>query len=170
MASPTVRTIGEPRRRKVRPETGYQGQFSGPFTVAAAFLGGGGLGLWLDDFSDEKVADPRYLALASKVTCVADAECDAIFPDQFPGILRVKTRDGRLHEEKVLANRGGPANPLSVAELKIKFMANAQRTLDRESSEALARSLLDPADRPAGELLAPLAASERLVSRGGEHV
>jgi 2-methylcitrate dehydratase PrpD len=44
-ASP-LRTIGEPRDEKIRPHSGYHAQFSGPFTVAAALLGGGGLGVY----------------------------------------------------------------------------------------------------------------------------
>jgi 2-methylcitrate dehydratase PrpD/kynurenine formamidase len=153
VSTPTVRTIGEPREQKIRPESGYHAQFSGPFTVAAALLGGGGLGLWLDDFSDEKASDPRYLELAARVSCIGDPECDAIFPHQFPAILRIKTRDGRILEEKVLANRGGPGNPLSVDELKTKFLANAGRTLTADVSKSLSAALLDPSDGPATELL-----------------
>ena len=52
--APTLRTIGEPREEKIRPRSGYHAQFSGPFTVAAALLGGGGLGVYLDDFTDER--------------------------------------------------------------------------------------------------------------------
>lgn len=156
VSSPTVRTIGEPRDQKIRPLSGYHGQFSGPFAVAAALIGeGGGLGLWLDDFSDEKVADERYLALAAKVRVVADAECDAVFPHQFPAILRVRTLSGAELEERVMANRGGPDNPLSEEELKVKFRANASRTLAADDAERLAAAILDPQDRPVAELLRP---------------
>ena len=156
VSSPTVRTIGEPREQKVRPLSGYHGQFSGPFAVAAALAGeGGGLGLWLDDFSDEKVADERYLALAAKVRVVADAECDAIFPHQFPAILRVRTLSGAELEERVMANRGGPDNPLSEEELKVKFRANASRTLGADDAERLAAAILEAQDRPVAELLRP---------------
>ena len=52
VAEPTVRTIGEPIEVKRAPRPAYQAQFSGPYTVVAALLGGGGLGLGLDDFTD----------------------------------------------------------------------------------------------------------------------
>ena len=58
VAGATVRTIGEPIDVKQAPDTGYQAQFSGPYTVAAALLGGGGLGLGLADFADELVVRP----------------------------------------------------------------------------------------------------------------
>ncbi len=153
VATPTLRTIAEPRQEKIHPRSGYHAQFSGPFTIAAALLGGGGLGLWLDDFSDENAQDPRYLALAAKVECGSDPECDAIFPNQFPAILRARMYGGEELEIKVLTNRGGPGNPLSVEELETKFYANAGRCVDDRVAEAVAKAVLDPSDRPVGSLL-----------------
>lgn len=143
VATPTLRTIAQPPEAKARPQSGYHAQFSGPFTVATALLAtdGGGLGLWLDDFSDANVADPRYLDLAAKVHCYAEPECDAIFPNQFPAVLRIRTKSGAVLEEKVLANRGGPGNPLSFEELKVKFLANAMRRISRDRAELLAERI-----------------------------
>ncbi|WP_329520945.1 MmgE/PrpD family protein [Spirillospora sp. NBC_01491] len=129
LGAPTavLRTIGEPLEDKIRPSSGYHAAFSGPYTVAAALLGGGGLGVFHEDFTDEAAADPARLALAAKVRCVPDARCDEIFPHQFPAVLRVRTRDGRELEERVDANRGGAGNPLSPEELATKFRLNAAR-------------------------------------------
>jgi 2-methylcitrate dehydratase PrpD len=154
VASPTLRTIAEPAEEKVRPRSGYHAQFSGPFVVAAAFMGGGGLGLWLDDFTDEKAADPRYIELASKVTCVPNSECDAIFPNQFPAVLRLRTRSREVLEEKVLANRGGPENPLSADELRLKFMANSTRLISEKKALELADNIEGIEDYPIRELAA----------------
>lgn len=129
VASPTLRTIAEPASAKARPKSGYQAQFSGPFVLATALLGGGGLGVSLEDFTDERAADPRYLELAAKVRCISDPECDAIFPNQFPGIVRITTNSGSILEHRVMHNRGGPANPLTAAELEMKFMMNAESSL-----------------------------------------
>jgi 2-methylcitrate dehydratase PrpD len=155
VASPTVRTIGEPREQKVRPQSGYHGQFSGPFTFAAAFLGGGGLGVALEDFSDANAKDPRYLALAAKVEIVGDQECDRIFPNQFPSVVRLTTQAGEVLEERVMANRGGPLRPLSRDELRIKFKNNAARAVDDRVAARLADAILDMAGtRSASELMA----------------
>lgn len=154
VATPTLRTIAEPREQKIRPQSGYHAQFSGPFTVAAALLGGGGLGLWLDDFTDAHVADPRYLALAARVRCVASAECDAIFPNQFPAVLTATLRDGRVLVERVLANRGGPGNPLGEDELLTKFTANAGRVLDPAAARRLGDAILTLPQRPIPDTLA----------------
>lgn len=137
VAAPTVRTIGEPLEAKRTPATGYQAQFSGPYAIAAAMHGGSALGLGLDDFTDELAHDPSLMALMQKITIVADAECDAIYPMQFPGILRVRTRDGSEHVERVLANRGGDARPLGDDELRAKFRDNASRSLAPDAVAAV---------------------------------
>lgn len=143
VATPTIRTIGEPLDVKQAPSTGYMAQFSAPFTVAAALTGGGGLGLGLDDFSDERARDPQLRELMSKITVVADSECDEIFPHQFPAVLRVRTVDGREIVKKVLTNRGGPDRPLSFDELATKFSDNASRVLDAVHVERIRDAVAD---------------------------
>ena len=138
VASPTLRTIAEPVDSKARPTSGYQAQFSGPFVLATALLGGGGLGVSLEDFTDERVADPRYLDLAAKVRCSGDAECDTIFPNQFPGIVRITTNSGSVLEHRVMYNRGSPAHPLTPEELEAKFKLNVRGMLsDAEADHVL---------------------------------
>lgn len=137
VAAPTVRTIGEPLDMKQAPETGYMAQFSGPYAVAAGLIGGGGLGLALDDFTDELARDSERRALMSKVTVVANPKCTEIFPYQFPAVLRVRTTDGRELVEEVLVNRGGPQRPLSYDELATKFRDNAGGLLPAATLDAV---------------------------------
>ncbi|TDT18315.1 2-methylcitrate dehydratase PrpD [Ilumatobacter fluminis] len=129
VAGPTVRTVGEPIEVKRAPETGYQAQFSAPFVFAAALAGGGGLGLALDDFSDERANDPDCRALMQRIDVVADAACDEIFPDQFPAVVTIDTRSRGTVVIERLQNRGGPGAPLTSAELARKFSDNAGRRL-----------------------------------------
>jgi 2-methylcitrate dehydratase PrpD len=151
VATPVLRTIAEPPEEKSRPRSGYHAAFSGPYTVAAALLSeghpGNGLGLGHDDFTDEAAADEKRLALAAKVHCVADARCDAIFPEQFPAVLRVRLTDGQRHEVRVDANRGGPGNPLSAEEHAAKFRLNAGRVLDPAAVDAVSEAVLAWPDR-----------------------
>src|SRR5690606_35593358 len=104
----TVRTIGEPLAAKRTPETGYQAQFSGPYVAAAALLGGSGLGLSLDDFTDDLARDPQRRALMAKITVSADPRCDEIYPHQFPAVLAARLTTGEEIVEEILVNRGGP--------------------------------------------------------------
>ena len=76
------RRVGHGRRRRPRssarsasrsrpsatPETGYQAQFSGPYAVTAGLIGGGGLGVGLDDFTDELAQDPARRAVMARST------------------------------------------------------------------------------------------------------
>ena len=133
-----LKTIGQPPEEKARPRSGYHAAFSGPYTVAAALLGGGGLGVFHEDFTDEATRDERRLSLAAKVRCVPDEQCDRIFPHQFPAVLRVQTTDGTRHEVRIDANRGGPERPLSTDELATKLRLNASRVLDAERAAAVA--------------------------------
>jgi 2-methylcitrate dehydratase PrpD len=127
VAGATLRTIAQPRDSKIRPESGYHAQFSGPFTFALALRGGGGLGVYLDDFSDDAVRDPLTLEVAARVTHEADPRCEQIFPMQFPSIVRVTTKDGRELVEEVLANRGTAQRPLSASDVERKYSLNARR-------------------------------------------
>ena len=162
VATPTLRTIAQPVEEKARPKTGYAAQFSGPFTVATALVGGGGLGVSLDDFTDEEAGDPVKLDLASRVRCVSDDECDSIFPNQFPAVLRLRLEGGEVREARVLYNRGGPQNPLTDEELGIKFRTNAERALPAERVERLRDALR------ALESSAAVDEVARLASAGGE--
>ncbi len=131
VAKPVLRTIAEPPEARARPASGYHAAFSGPYTVAAALLGGG-LGVSHEDFTDAAARDPRRLALAALVRCVEDERCSASFPHAFPAVLRVTTRTGEELEARVEVNRGGPGNPLSDEELARKFHDNAVRSLPEE--------------------------------------
>jgi 2-methylcitrate dehydratase PrpD len=130
VAAPTLPTIGQPIEIKRRPKTGYDAKFSAPYTIAAALLGGGGLGLGLDDFTDELVREPERQRLMDRVSVRADPDCGRIYPDQFPAVLTLRTKDGTEHRREVMTNLGGPLRPLSDAQLVRKFEDNARTVLD----------------------------------------
>ena len=170
VAAPTVRTIGEPIEVKRCPQTGYMAQFSGPYTVVAGLLGGGGLGVGLDDFTDDLARDPVRRALMARVEVVADERCTRIFPHQFPAVLTARTTDGRELVAEVLTNRGGPQRPLSYAELGIKFSDNAGRLLPPETV-AQVREEVSRLDTLSGvtTMLEPLRDVDRLDAWTDQH-
>ena len=105
--------------------------------MAAALLGGGGLGLSHDDFTDTAAADPARLALAGRVRCVADDESTAIFPHQFPAVLTAHLDSGESVTERIVANRGGPDRPLGDDEVAEKFRTNAVRSVSEQDVPAV---------------------------------
>ncbi len=144
-----LRTIGEPREQKIKPQSGYHARFSGPFAVATALLKSSGLGVSFENFTDENVHDPVHLALAAKVTTFADDECARVYPNQFPAVLRIHLKSGEHWEKRVMMNRGGPGNPLSDDELFVKFKINAEKGLPGSQVTQLAEAIqsLDRAER-----------------------
>jgi 2-methylcitrate dehydratase PrpD len=137
VATPTLRTIGEPQEEKARPRSGYHAAFSGPYTVAAAWFSDAGLGVFHEDFTDEAAQDSQRLDVAARVTCVASPECDAVFPFQFPAILRAELANGSVEEVRVMTSRGGPDRPLSDAELELKYQLNAEGTIPAPRAQEL---------------------------------
>jgi len=155
--APNFPTIGDPIAVKRSPETGYMAQFSGPYAVVAGLLGGGGLEVGLDDYTDELARDPRRRALMRKVDVVIDEECTAIFPREFPAVLTAHLSNGTVVTEKMLTTRGGPSRPLSFDELNRKFRDNAARTMSDQSSAALTAACRDLEERQdIGEVLGPM--------------
>jgi 2-methylcitrate dehydratase PrpD len=133
VAGPVIRTIGEPLAEKIRPKSGYHGKFSAPYTLATAFLGGGGLGVYLDDFSESNWDQAERLELAEKVNVVADDRATQLFPKAFAAVLTVKTKDGKTHCHRVDASLGSKESPLTNAQIMQKFTLNASRYLATES-------------------------------------
>ena len=140
-----ARTIGEPIEVKRAPQSGYQAQFSGPYVVAAALFGGHGLGLSLVDFEDGLATDPARQALMKRIDVSGDAECDEIFPHQFPAILRVKLFGGEEIVERVLSTRGGPQRPLTTAELGAKFVDNVSPWMPADAIDRFGQLIEQPA-------------------------
>jgi 2-methylcitrate dehydratase PrpD len=143
VSAPVIRTIGEPRDQKVRPTSPYHAKFSGPYTIAAALIGGGGLGVYLDDFAPEAFNDPRRLALANRVEVVADERATEIFPEAFAAVVRVRTKGGSTLEQRVDSSRGSEEHPLTRDEHRMKFGLNAARALPSDQVAQLDAAVVD---------------------------
>lgn len=119
------RTIGDPIDEKRHPQTPYHATFSAPFVFATALIGGSGLGVSPRDFTAATLADRERRRIAERTDVVVDGECTRIFPNQFAGVATVRTKDGRVLDERVMVNRGGPERPLSREELVEKLGDNS---------------------------------------------
>jgi 2-methylcitrate dehydratase PrpD len=134
-AEGTVHRLWEPLAAKRKPPNAYAAKFSQPYCIAAGFvLGHAGL----EAFTEERVRDARLLAVASKVRYEIDPHNP--YPDEFTGHVRVRMKDGCLHEERQGHFRGGAHEPLSRADLEEKFRLNcAYGGWTAEKMEALLR-------------------------------
>jgi 2-methylcitrate dehydratase PrpD len=119
VAEGTIHRLWEPLAAKREPPNAYAAKFSQPYCIAAGFvLGHAGL----EAFSEERVRDPRLRAVASKVRYEIDP--DNPYPDEFTGHVRVRMKDGTVHEERQAHFRGGAHEPLSREDLEEKFRLN----------------------------------------------
>ncbi|HEX2286762.1 MAG TPA: MmgE/PrpD family protein [Mycobacterium sp.] len=112
------------------PRSGLQGKFSIYHVLAVALLDGAAL---LDQFTDERVADPAVVALRQRVHVHTD-------PEQTKDSARVvlTLRDGRTLERHVAHNLGTPDNPMTDQQLEEKFLGLASPVLGRDGAKQVA--------------------------------
>ncbi len=124
VADPMLRAIGEPLERKQNPRNAYESKFSAPYTIASALIGGAGLGLGNEDFTDELCLEPQRKLLMKKIKVSSNEQCNKIFPQHAPAILTVELKDGKVLKKEIFMNRGSKELPLTSEELVIKFESN----------------------------------------------
>jgi 2-methylcitrate dehydratase PrpD len=115
----TVHRLWEPLREKQAVPNGYAAKFSTPYCIAVGFLDGKA---GFEQFTDERVMDPRVRALTATVSYVIDPHND--YPKNFSGHIRATLKDGAVREVRKPHMRGGAHEPLSDAEIQAKFRDN----------------------------------------------
>ncbi|WP_242139943.1 MmgE/PrpD family protein [Sphingomonas sp. TREG-RG-20F-R18-01] len=144
--------VCEPAAPKRTPATGYDAQFSIPYTVATALLTGS---FTLDALDPAALRDPAVRDLAGRVAYAIDPDTD--YPTHFTGEVIVQTRDGRTLRRREGVNRGAADRPLSNADISRKFVENATRTIDAPRAEAIRAAILAIDQNPARTLADVLA-------------
>jgi 2-methylcitrate dehydratase PrpD len=66
-----------------------------------------------------------------------DPECERIYPGRRSGVVRIDLTDGRSLEQRVLDPKGEGENPMSDADLKLKFRVNCEPVAGRAKCERL---------------------------------
>ncbi len=103
---------------KWRPTSRETADHSMGYCVAVALLDGD---VTRASFKDEKIRDPRVLALLDKIRIVETDECNAGYPDGIPNRLIITLADGRKVEKYVKYPRGHAGNPMTDDEVVAKF-------------------------------------------------
>jgi 2-methylcitrate dehydratase PrpD len=107
-----------PEKTRV-PRSIPEAQFSLPYAAARALVKGK---VFLDDFTEEQIRNPRVLQVAQRVDCVVDPELDKKYPARVtPAVVEVRTRKGKVFSRLVVERRGSPTNPLTMEEVEEKF-------------------------------------------------
>ncbi|MCL2394149.1 MAG: MmgE/PrpD family protein [Acidimicrobiaceae bacterium] len=110
-------------------------QMNLPYTAAVTLLDGIA---FVDQYADDRLRDPKVLALAEKVSVVVDPELDALGPDEMRAVrVTISTKAGDRHATQVLYRSGHYKNPLTDEALVSKFRDLAGRTLTEEAVERI---------------------------------
>jgi len=111
--------VCDPIDVKQNPRTLMDAQFSLPYTVALALVKGK---VSLDDFTHEAIKDERVLKIARKVSVqLKPTEGRALLPA--PGIIKLRTLDGKQFTKEVHFVKGHPNHPNSLEDCFEKMMA-----------------------------------------------
>ena len=131
-----MRLIGAPAAQKADPQNVVDGQFSGPFVIAAALAAGR-----MDWDSYALLRDARIRALLPRIACEWDADVQAEFPANMSSKLTV-TAAGKTLQAVVVVPKGEPSNFLTQDELAKKFTTLTAAVLGKERAACLAEAVL----------------------------
>jgi 2-methylcitrate dehydratase PrpD len=125
---------------KYAPQGLTSAQLNLPYCVATLLLDGD---CFVDQFTEDKVADPARMALADRVEVQHDADITAR-GSKFRHMVRVEVhfRDGTVREKTVQAGRGNEKDFASEADIVDKFMKLATHVVDRRQAQAIAEWIL----------------------------
>jgi 2-methylcitrate dehydratase PrpD len=85
---------------------------------------------FVDQFTEERIRDPKLVALAERVRVIADPENDAKGDAHRHSIrIEVKLRDGRILTDSRQSAKGSSAYPLTREEIETKFARLSAKVL-----------------------------------------
>lgn len=113
-------------KTKYDPHTKETADHSLPYCIAAAIVY---RKVTPAQFEMAVINDPTVRAQMPKVVVVADPEVEREFPRLQRAIVRIETTDGRSFEKQLDFPKGDSRNPLSDAEIEVKFRSLADGVL-----------------------------------------
>jgi 2-methylcitrate dehydratase PrpD len=127
------------RLAHAHPRSTEEAQYSLPFPVAAMLVHGD---LGPHRIDGDGLVDPRVLDLASRIELVVDPTAEARFPHERWASVEVTLADGRTIASPSMRARGDAEEPLSPAELDVKWGELVPAALGDERARHL-KSLVD---------------------------
>ena len=74
-------------------------------------------------FKQERIDDPALIPVMDMVKVVANEEFEARFPEYQPSRVTLTLADGSTHTDQVDVPKGDPRDPMTEAEISVKFDA-----------------------------------------------
>jgi aconitate decarboxylase len=125
---------------KYEPAGITNAQFNMPFTIATLLLEGD---VFVDEFTEESIRDPKRIALSEKVAFVHDADVTAMGPKhRYIARVEVYLKDGTVLKDRVEAQRGSEECFASDEDVFAKFNNLASRVLTKPQVETVRQSIM----------------------------
>ncbi len=94
--------------------------------------------IFIDQFTEEKVNDPRVIEFSRKVEVIPAAELDKLGPEfRHAVIAEIRTTDGRTFSERTDTAKGSDRKPMSSDEVLHKYRILAGKVLSKSRVAAL---------------------------------
>ena len=140
-------------RDKWNPTTRETADHSLPYVVAVALTRGT---VWIDDFVEERIRDPKVHAVMQKIEVRATEEYTRAWPEAYPFRITVTMRSGQRHVQEVHYAKGHPKNPMSDQEIEAKFRRLAEPVMGQGRIDKALSALWDLENmKSAREVFAP---------------
>lgn len=120
--------VADPPAQKYHPENVVDAQFSMPFGAAVAAIEGAA---GLDQFTLEKIRDPRIRDFMGKIVMTRDRRLEINFPAEWPARVEIELENGRRLEKFIRYPKGDPESPLTWDEMCAKFRSLAGTVFSR---------------------------------------
>lgn len=119
---------------KWRPTSRETADHSMAYCVAVALLDGD---VTLSSFDDDRLVDPKILALMDKTKITEQPELNAGYPKGIPNHITVTLTDGTKLEKRVDYPRGHNLNPMTDDEVVAKFNKLANGVVSESTAEKI---------------------------------
>jgi 2-methylcitrate dehydratase len=100
------------------PQTRETADHSLPYILSLCLTQGG---YWLDDFTEEKIKNPKLRPLMKKIQVRETEECNKRFPESNRFRIEVTMRNGEKIVREIDHAKGDPQNPMTDEEIETKF-------------------------------------------------
>lgn len=118
-----------------RPQGVTSAQMNMQYVVAITALEGD---IFINQFTEEKVNDPKIIEYSRKVEVIPDADLDKLGPEFRHAIIaEIKTKDGKIFSERVDTAKGSNKNPMTTDEVIRKYKTLAGKVLEKKRVDEL---------------------------------
>ncbi|HQY88033.1 MAG TPA: MmgE/PrpD family protein, partial [Tepidisphaeraceae bacterium] len=129
--------LGDPH--KYRPNSKETADHSLPYCLAAGLIDGMVTPL---QFKDERIKDPALIPVMDMVKVVPNQEFESLFPKFQPSRVTITTKDGKSFSKRVDVPKGDPRDPMTEAEIGVKFMALGRDVIGEARCRELSKAIM----------------------------